>query len=285
MNEAVRILPEGRVLIDYGPVTMTLSAETGGKPRPELCCAAFGEVEQVLKMMGADLPLLRRAPLEVPRESLSPVGKRMLDSVRSTGDPELTPMAAVAGTLADIVADYLAAGGAERAMVNNGGDIALRLAPGFQARVGIMPNLEQGRVAYTAEISAELGIRGICTSGLGGRSFTRGIADSVTVFSHSASQADALATHLANATFLEDPAVKTALAGELDSESDISMLSVVTRVGLLSLEKRRQALDQFCRAAAGQAHLMAGALAFVQGDMGTFPPNLADRIALLPIAE
>ncbi|MDF2927151.1 MAG: hypothetical protein K0R57_6065 [Paenibacillaceae bacterium] len=283
MNDAVRILDGGRVLIDYGPVTMTLLAENGGKPRPELCCAAFGEVERVLTMMGADLPLLRRPPLAVPRESLSESGQRMLDSVRSTGDPELTPMAAVAGTVADRIADYLAARGAERVMVNNGGDIALRLVPGCRVRVGIMPNLGQGRVAYTADISAESGIRGICTSGLGGRSFTRGIADSVTVFSHSASMADALATHLANATFLEDEAVKTVLAGELDPDSDISMLSVVTRVGPLSPEKRQQALEQFCRAAAGQAACMAGAIAFVQGDMAVFPSDLADKIALVPV--
>ena len=121
----------------------------------------------------------------------------MAESVLATGEPTLTPMAAVAGTVADAMADWLFARGADLVAVNNGGDVALRLGEGRSIRMGILPDLN-GRVTEIVEIRAEDGIGGVCTSGLGGRSLTRGIAGGVTVFSRRCALADACATHIAN---------------------------------------------------------------------------------------
>ena len=57
-------------------------------------------------------------------------------------------------------------------------------------------------------LRAEDGIGGIATSGFNGRSFTLGIANSVTVVAASAAAADAAATIVANAVDLDSPAIE-----------------------------------------------------------------------------
>jgi ApbE superfamily uncharacterized protein (UPF0280 family) len=51
-------------------------------------------------------------------------------------------------------------------------------------------------------------VRGLATSGWGGRSFSLGIADSVTVLARCAAAADAAATVVANAVDAEHPAIE-----------------------------------------------------------------------------
>ena len=94
------------------------------------------------------------------------------------------------------------------------------------------------------EIRAEDGIGGVCTSGLGGRSLTRGIAGGVTVFSRRCALADACATHIANCSYIESPRVHTCLAGEIEPESDIASLRIVTAVEPLLQEEKRRGLMQ-----------------------------------------
>ena len=110
-------------------------------------------------------------------------------------------MAAVAGTIADATADFLAESGLTRVIVNNGGDVAVRLAEGEKVSVGIRPDVNRPRVSHRLLLAPEMDIGGVCTSGLGGRSFTRGIASAATVFANRAAIADAAATAVANATF------------------------------------------------------------------------------------
>lgn len=177
----------------------------------------------------------------------------MAESVLATGEPTLTPMAAVAGTVADAMADWLFARGADLVAVNNGGDVALRLGEGRSIRMGILPDLN-GRVTEIVEIRAEDGIGGVCTSGLGGRSLTRGIAGGVTVFSRRCALADACATHIANCSYIESPRVHTCLAGEIEPESDIASLRIVTAVGRFS-QRRKSAVSCRCmrrRSASGK---------------------------------
>lgn len=175
-------------------------------------------------------------------------------------------MAAVAGTIADAAADWLWKAHPDRVIVNNGGDIAIRLAPGQQTSVGVVTSLRTQQIDRIIAVKAADGIGGVCTSGLGGRSFTCGIADAVTVFSSTAAQADALATHLANATFILAPGIQTALARDLDAATDIPHLTVVTQIPPLDAAVRQQALEAFrSRALALRAHFTA-AYACVQRD-------------------
>ena len=141
------------------------------------------------------------------------------------------------------MADWLFARGADLVAVNNGGDVALRLGEGRSIRMGILPDLN-GRVTEIVEIRAEDGIGGVCTSGLGGRSLTRGIAGGVTVFSRRCALADACATHIANCSYIESPRVHTCLAGEIEPESDIASLRIVTAVEPLFPEEKKRGLMQ-----------------------------------------
>jgi ApbE superfamily uncharacterized protein (UPF0280 family) len=93
-----------------------------------------------------------------------------------------------------------------RAWVNNGGDIALHLTPGERFRVGLFADLAGGLALPRQGLEvdgvldvADSPVRGVATSGWRGRSFSLGIADSVTVLAATAAQADAAATVVGNA--------------------------------------------------------------------------------------
>ena len=89
-----------------------------------------------------------------------------------------------------------------------------------------------------------MGIGGVCTSGLGGRSFTRGIASAATVFADRAAIADAAATAVANATFVKTSAVRRWLADAIDPDTDLKGVEVTTAVGILSDREIEMALGQ-----------------------------------------
>src|SRR5690606_11493942 len=146
-----------------------------------------------------------------------------------------TPMAAVAGAVADEIVAAYRRPGVVRAWVNNGGDIALHLAEGASVRVGLFADL--ARFAPVAgehpggcpglvldgkfEIDSAMPVRGIATSGWRGRSFSLGIADSVTVLARTAAQADAAATMVANAVDVDDPGIVRRPACELRDDTDL----------------------------------------------------------------
>ena len=128
---------------------------------------------------------------------------QMLNSVAVVGDQDLTPMAAVAGTIADAVANWLFKNGLTRVIVDNGGDIAVRLAKEQTVNVGVRPDIRSLTVSHVLRLDARMPSWGVTSSGFGGRSFTRGIASAVTALAGSASFADAASTAIANACFVE----------------------------------------------------------------------------------
>ena len=179
----VRELAPGQVYFDYGPVSMVVTAVRNGTGDSALCASAAEVVERNLRTLGQSLDMLRRYPAHVDPEALTGTARQMADAVLATGDPWLTPMAAVAGAMSDAVADFLWEQGAEKVTANNGGDIALRLAPGQKLDMGILYDLNRSGVDRVVRLLPEHGIGGVATSGLGGRSLTTGIASSVTAFS------------------------------------------------------------------------------------------------------
>ena len=92
-------------------------------------------------------------------------------------------------------------GGSRRAYVNNGGDIALWLAPG-QSLTGA--HRGAGGAGPRDDPRHATRCAGIATSGWRGRSLSLGIADAVTVLARTAAMADAAATMIANAVDLPD---------------------------------------------------------------------------------
>ena len=273
--DVMQNLKPGQVFVDFGPVSMVITASRNGEGDTQLCRAAFPVIAACLEDLRPSLEMLRRYPPQVELEQLAGAGETMARAVLRTGDPWLTPMAAVAGTVADAVADFLFAQGAEKVTANNGGDIALRLAPGQSLGLGVLYDLERGGVDRVVHLTAEKGVGGVATSGLGGRSLTTGIASGVTVFSRRCAQADALATLLADRSCIDSPAVHTRLAGELDPDSDIAALPVGVSVEPLSREEKERALEQVLREAEEQyrrGNLLA-CIATVQGVTVTYDPN------------
>ena len=102
----------------------------------------------------------------------------------------ITPMAAVAGAVAEeILAAMLGAAELDRAYVNDGGDIALHLAADESFTIGLIDRPDRPGLFGRATLSAGDGVRGIATSGWRGRSFSRGIADAVTILAEGAAAA------------------------------------------------------------------------------------------------
>ena len=200
----------------------------------DLIVEAFGEVNQVERAYRAaaarfvevldelclELALLRqpaRAKSDVPSGA---VARRMLAAVQPYASLTfITPMAAVAGAVAEEILHAMTSGAElARAYVNDGGDIALHLACGEHFVIGMAESPEQsmnaalhtGAIAHpqfgglfgTTTIQFNNPIRGVATSGWRGRSFSLGIADAVTILADTAAMADAAATVVANAVDL-----------------------------------------------------------------------------------
>ena len=80
-----------------------------------------------------------------------------------------------------------------------------------------------------AEIDYKDKSRGIATSGWRGRSFSLGIADSVTVLADNAAMADAAATMIANSVNIKNhPLIIKKPAKEIYEDSDLKNLMVTT---------------------------------------------------------
>lgn len=226
----------------------------------------------VLEELVAELPVLRR-PVELSAGLRGPVALRMRRACLPFTARFITPMAAVAGSVAD---EIIAAMGTAvpKAYVNNGGDIALHLAPGERLRVGLVADpgraLRHGhRFALDGAfaVDASMPVRGIATSGWRGRSRSLGIADSVTVLAASGAAADAAATMVANAVDVADPAIERRRACDLDDDTDLGERLVTVGVGALSRRAVDAALDSGAALAEQLARdgLIWGAVLALQG--------------------
>lgn len=258
---------EGKLYIDNGPVQMLVQAERAGVPMTaEMEKAAF-QVHNLLAQLVKLLPQAKRPWPELEGiQRLPGVLGKMIPAARATESPDMTPMCAVAGAFADLTADYLANRGATRVLINNGGDLALRLKGSAQAVLGVADKVG-GQPVWRVRVRAGQGIGGVATSGLAGRSFTLGVADAVTIFAETASVADACATHIANTTAIDAPSVSRCFARELDPETDIPDLLVTTHVGPLTDDQIKGALDQAedrARYLISRGTIL-GAMLFVQG--------------------
>ncbi len=231
----------------HGPIDLILEAFGDANEIEASYAHAWQCFETILPTLVEELPVLRRQVAEQPPRVLGPTATRMVAAVWPHRNVFVTPMAAVAGAVADEVLEALVADRSlERAYVNNGGDIALFLSPGQRFETGLVtqplsPTLDG---AITITITSDMPIRGIATSGRGGRSLSLGIADSVTVLAENAAAADVAATLIGNAVNVEHPAVGRAPAVELDPDSDLGDRLVTVSVGALGESELEEALDR-----------------------------------------
>lgn len=238
----------------HGPIDLVISADGDAAALASAHAAAWQRFEQVLPELVQELPLLRQAVSSKATDCplKGPVARRMWQACRPYAMDFITPMAAVAGSVAqEIIACYQRPGIA-RAWVNNGGDIAMHLTPGQSLKVGLYANIARLDVAQLQDqllldgqfsVEAAMPVRGVATSGWRGRSFSMGIADSVTVLARTAAQADAAATVIANAVNVNDARVQRAPAASLKDDSDLGQRLVTTGVPPLAPALVLQALQ------------------------------------------
>lgn len=280
MSASVSLLGDGRLHLNDGPIDCIVQA--WGEARE--VAGAYAQVAavfpSVLPELCGELPVLRQPTGPMVR---GPVAQRMrAATLPHVAGHFITPMAAVAGSVADHLLAVLCAGRSlEKAFVNDGGDIAFHLSPGASLACGLVDDPASPALAGRFALVSALPVRGIATSGAQGRSFSLGIADAVTVLAPSAAGADAAATLIANAVDLPaHPAVRRAPARDLDPDSDLGDRLVTRGVGTLrdqeidtALAAGRQLAERFRQA----GHLHAAVLS-LRGRMlacGLDQPRLA----------
>jgi hypothetical protein len=238
--------------------------------RPVIALAEEGAhfAMKVLEDLARFLPLLKRksGALQV-KEAFPDVVRRMIEATKKMEEPDLTPLAAVAGTASDVVADFIFDKGGTKIIVDNGGDIAIRLREGEVAKVGVKTEIDAKWPTYLISINSATRIGGVATSGLGGRSFTKGIASAATILSQTASVSDAAATVIGNFTNVEGANIARSLAEEIYPDTDLVGEWITTRVGELSQGKVKEALNNGLSKAYSicQKRLIHGALIALQG--------------------
>lgn len=244
------LFPDGRWHFQHGPIDIVLGADGRRDVVDEAHACAWQRFSSVLEELIAELPLLR---LPVANECLlkGRIARRMWKACEPFRLRFITPMAAVAGAVSQELITCYQREGVERAWVNNGGDIALHLTPGYSVRVGLFADLarldtDQLRHGITTDGFFDVRhlnpVRGVATSGWRGRSFSLGIADSVTVLAATASMADAAATVIANAVTVADARIERRPACELKDDSDLRDLHVTVDVPELDAETVHLAL-------------------------------------------
>jgi ApbE superfamily uncharacterized protein (UPF0280 family) len=185
----------------------------------------------------------KKNPWPNANDALPRVVEEMIAAVQQVGDLDLTPLATVAGTISDLVAERLFSQGMSKVIVNNGGDIAIRMMPEEVVKVGVRTDVSRSMISHYLEVKGSMGIGGVTTSGMGGRSFTKGVAQAVVALGLTASVADAASTSLANATQINSPQVKMAVANDLYPDTDLNDEMVTQELGELRPQEVEEALS------------------------------------------
>jgi uncharacterized protein len=243
----IRMLPDGRrVHMHDGPIDLVVEAFGSASEIKRAYRAASERFITVLDELCSELSFLRQPARESGMLPNGSVARRMMLAVRPHASRNfVTPMAAVAGAVAEEILETMTASATlTRAYVNDGGDIALHLAPEEKFVIGMIERPDRPSLFGTTTITSDDPIRGIATSGWRGRSFSLGIADAVTVLADTASMADAAATMIANAVDLpESPKIIRKPACHLAPDSDLADRLVTQAVAPLSLDEINVALE------------------------------------------
>lgn len=235
MTPQAALLPDGqRMHLHHGPIDLIIGAEGGDRDRAYK--QANERFQTLLVELVDELPGLRQHRFD--QGFKGHVARQMAKAVAPYETSFVTPMAAVAGAVADeVLGALIHSCRLSKAYVNNGGDIAFYLTEGGSVKAE--------SAAGPIEIRFEDPVRGMATSGWRGRSFSLGIADAVTVVSRTASMADAAATMIANAVDLPGhPNVSRIAASDVETGHELGDKMVTTGVGPLELADIDEALDR-----------------------------------------
>ena len=227
---------DNRLFLNHGPIDIVL--EAFGKDKPLAYEKAKKYFSTLLNELVLDMDLLKKEV--VPHRNFNnKISQSMQNATEKFYPDFITPMAAVAGSVADNILNVLVKDTKlEKAYVNNGGDVSFYLTENqtVKSSLASIPNI-------IAEIDYKDKSRGIATSGWRGRSFSLGIADSVTVLADNAAMADAAATMIANSVNIKNhPSIIKKPAEEIYEDSDLKNLMVTVEVGDLKQSEIEDAL-------------------------------------------
>lgn len=258
-----------RLHLNHGPIDLIVQVFGEAQECRLAYEQAVARFQTILMELVEELPELRLpAFFLAPRSFAGPTARRMEAAVMRLAECFITPMAAVAGSVADeMLAALLAGRRLDRAYVNNGGDCALHIGRG--QLMGLAVAGTGNGLADRITIRAEDGVRGVATSGWRGRSFSLGIADAVTVLARTGAEADAAATLIANAVDLPgNPAIRRTPAHELSPDTDLGARLVTQGVGTLAAGEVARALDNGLAVAEDfrRRGLIAGSALFLGGE-------------------
>lgn len=236
-------LQDERIFINHGPIQMVIDVSVKGKRNSEIGIKVGEHVLDQFNKLIQYIPVLKKMRIYRDTNNKFPeVLNSMIIAVEKSGYEELNTLGAVAGSFSDIALKKAIELGGTRVIINNGGDIALYDLEGKPIKVGIPYTNDEKKGQLVLNITKEQDIHGICTSGTGGRSFTKGIATAAVALASDAATADSCATYLGNMTTVEDENIIRCLAEEIDSETDIRGQLVTLKVGKISEEKKYKAL-------------------------------------------
>ena len=245
-------MADNRLHLQHGPIDIIAHVDAPEEVRKRLYTSASNRFSTVLVELVAEMDLLKQpwsADLPDPKGGIA---QKMCFAVRGS-DIFVTPMAAVAGAVADEVLEAMLYEAKnpdpcleeiQRMYVNNGGDIAFWLNAGESFSIGVVDNPGIPELNARVSLAYESPVRGIATSGWRGRSLSLGIADAVTVLAGSAAIADAAATLIANDVNVDYPGILKRPASEVKDESDLGMLPVTVDVPPLPVDQISEALKR-----------------------------------------
>ena len=294
--------PDERWHWQHGPIDLVIGAEGDSAAVAAAEAAAWDHFQGLLAELVSELPLLRQpvaagAAANPLRGAVARCMWAACAPLRDAAEGYLTPMAAVAGSVAQALIAHYQRPGIQRAWVNNGGDIALHLVPGASLRVGLFADLARldaatlarsasGRLPTDAAFTVQAAdaVCGVATSGWRGRSHSRGIADSVTVLAPTAAMADAAATVIANRVNVDHPGIVRRPACSLRDDSDLGSILVTVQVPPLPAVQVQAALQQglACARQLQRAGLVNSALLACQGQLVRLPAVESLECALAP---
>lgn len=184
--------------IDYKETHLSVSADKFDKNKVEDYLASlYDELERYIGKNVFFASSLE--PVEV-KEDAPEIVRKMALAAEAAG---VGPMASVAGAFAQCVGEFILKAGAREVVIENGGDIYLKLAS--ERVVGIYAGDSEFSNKIALKIKPDETPYGVCTSsGTLGHSLSFGEADAVTVVADSAMLADAAATAVANEVVGED---------------------------------------------------------------------------------
>ena len=279
------LMPDGRRLhLNHGPIDLIIEAFGDPDEVKKSYEQAMSCFPEILPMLVSDLESLRQS-YDVSWHPDGTVASRMQDACSRFSAEFVTPMAAVAGGVADEVLGALVCGRRlEKAYVNNGGDIAFHLTEGQILTAGLIADYHLPTIDGECVLTHDMPVRGIATSGWKGRSFSLGIADSVSVLANNTASADVAATLIANAVNTDHLAIERISASEQDPDSDLGNRLVTVDVGALDQQTIDAALNAGEKAAivAEQAGHISAAVLVLQNTfrvVGTAPVGLIAKAA------